>query len=303
MGAAARVPAVVGAAGGRDRPPGCLVQHRVEAARGDDRAWTRRATLHGNRSSREIDARLRLPARQQQVGGGAIVARQHHVAACSERRPGAGDDIACAQSTRHAEIVGKDHAVEAQAAAQDVLQPVARIAGRLRVDLRIDDVRRHHALEALPAQHREGDEIVGKDLGEAARVHRQVGVRVGGHVAVAGKVLAHGRHASGTQPVVQRGGEVRRGIRIAVEGAIADDGAGPVIEVQHRRETEVHALRAKLCADGPAQARRLVRPGRHVAVPHLAQRAHRRNRREPFAKTLDATAFVIDCDQEPRRAQ
>ena len=67
------------------------------------------------------------------------------------------------------------------------------------------------------------------------------------------------------------------------------------------REAEVDAVRAQLARDDVAHAPRLARRGRHVAVPQLTERAHRRYRGEPVAKTLHAPAFVIDADEQRRR--
>ena len=158
---------------------------------------------------RDSESRLPSPPRDARGRGSApgtqsasrlvrrreVVARQHHVAARRERGLGARDEVAGALRAGHAEVVGEDEAVEAEAAAQDLLQPAARIARRRRVDRRIDDVRRHDRLEPVLHQRAERHEIVRHDLGKRALVDRQVGVRIGRDVAVPGKVLADRRHA------------------------------------------------------------------------------------------------------------
>ena len=97
-------------------------------------------------------------------------------------------------------------------------------------------------------------------------------------MAVPGKVLADAGHAAGAQPVVQRRSEVRDGIRVAVKRAVADDGAGAMIEIEHRSEAEIDAMRAELVRHRAPEPRRLARGAGHVAVPDFAQRAHRRYR-------------------------
>ena len=96
---------------------------------------------------------------------------------------------------------------------------------------------------------------------------------------------------------------MRGGVRIVVERAVADHRARAEIEVEHRREAEVHAVRAQFARDRPAQQVRFGRGKRDVGVPPLAQRAHRRNRRESVAEPLHAAALVIDADEQVRRAQ
>ena len=92
-----------------------------------------------------------------------------------------------------------------------------------------------------------------------------------------------------------------------MEGAVADDAAAAVVEVEHRREAEVDAAGAQLGAEHVAGgARRLegahgagAAAGVAVVHPHLAERAHRRQRREAVAaKALDAAAFVVDADEQ-----
>ena len=92
-----------------------------------------------------------------------------------------------------------------------------------------------------------------------------------------------------------------------MEGAVADHAAGAVVEVEHRREAEVDAAGAQLGGEDVAgRARGL--EGAHgagaaaagaVVHPHLAEHAHRRQRGEAVAaEALDATAFVVDADEQ-----
>jgi len=237
------------------------------------------------------------------VGTGHVVADQHHVASGGRRRLGPRDHVARAMCADHFEIVREDRAVEPEPAAQDFVQPFPRVAGGERVDCRIDDVRRHHPLEAPPDQRSERHEVLGRDRREAALVLRQRIVRIRGDVAMSREMLAHRRHAFGVQSVDKGSREMRRGVGVAMECAVADDAAGAVIEIEHRRKREVHAMGAQLARDGRSDPTGLGGGGGDVAVPRLAQRAHRRNRRKPFAEALHASALVVHTDQEPRFAQ
>ena len=164
-------------------------------------------------------------------------------------------------------------------------------------------MRRHDRFEPALHQRAERNEILGGDRGERALVDRQVRVRIGGHVPMSGKVLADAGHPSGVQPVEESRGEMRDGIGVAMEGPVADHGAGAVVEIEHRREAEVDAMGAQLAGQHEAQPRRLARGAGHVALPELAQRAHRRYRGEAVAEALHAAALVIDGDEQLRRAQ
>ena len=117
------------------------------------------------------------------------------------------------------------------------------------------------------------------------------------------EMLADGGHPSGRKAVAERGGEMRDGIRVAMEGPIADHGARSIVEVEDRRETEIDTTGAELRSERPPDARRLPRGGRDVAIPELAEPPHRRNRSEALAEALDAPALVIDRDQRRRVAQ
>ena len=89
-----------------------------------------------------------------------------------------------------------------------------------------------------------------------------------------------------------------------MERAVADDAARPVVEIEHRREAEIDAMRAEFATRACAPSRRAsARGGGDIAVPQLAQRAHRRNGGEAFAKALHAAAFVIHGDQQRRIAE
>ena len=130
---------------------------------------------------------------------------------------------------------------------------------------------------------------------------------VGANEAVAGKVLAAVVHSGLQQAVHDAARQHRDDARIAVEGAVADHAAAAVVEVEHRREAQVDAAGAQLGGEHVAgRPRRFERAhgagaGTAVAVvhPHLAEDAHRRQRREAVAaEALDAAALVVDADEQ-----
>ena len=92
-----------------------------------------------------------------------------------------------------------------------------------------------------------------------------------------------------------------------MEGAVADDAAAAMVEVEHRREAEVDAAGAQLGGEHVAgRPRGFERAhgaaaGAAVAVvhPHLAEHAHRRQRREAVAaKALHPAALVVDANEQ-----
>ncbi len=123
---------------------------------------------------------------------------------------------------------------------------------------------------------------------------------IGLGITVPREVLGHRGDAPLCEAAHQAGTERAHGSRIEVQRAIADHRAAAVIEVQHRREAEVHAMRTELRGDDVADRsggflRRIA-----IAVPQLAQRAHRRDGGEAVAKALHAAAFVIHADRQHR---
>src|SRR5687767_2072441 len=87
---------------------------------------------------------------------------------------------------------------------------------------------------------------------------------------MAGKVLGRGRHPRLAHPADEGDCELGHDLRVAMEGAIADDAADPVIEVDTGRETHVDAYRAQLRRHQPAALARELPPGRLVEVVFAA---------------------------------
>ena len=141
-----------------------------------------------------------------------------------------------------------------------------------RVERRVVDVRRHQHRDAggdRAAERRELDRA-SRDA-PVAGDHRQLEVRVGRGVAVAGKVLAAGERARRRGWRETRRARPRGGVRGGAEGAIADDGVGGIAgDVEHRREGQVDLDRRELARHGRRDGR----------TAREAVRGDRRRRRE-----------------------
>ena len=94
---------------------------------------------------------------------------------------------------------------------------------------------------------------------------------------------------------------------IGIKGAVANDTACAIVQVQHRGETQVHPTGAQLgtqhIAAGGGGVGGTHRPftGAAFAVlaPHLAQSAHRWQMGKTVGlKALHTPAFVVDADQQ-----
>ena len=82
---------------------------------------------------------------------------------------------------------------------------------------------------------------------------------------------------------------------IGVKRAVANDTASTPVEVEHRREAEIDAVRPQLARDCLSVPVGIPtgRPG--IGFPDLAEQAHRWQSRERSAReALHAAAFVID---------
>src|SRR5438445_9928972 len=121
--------------------------------------------------------------------------------------------------------------------------------------------------------------------------------------AVTRKVLTDRRHARGRESLHYAGAERADRVGIEVQRTVADGRAGPVVEVEHRREAEIYPVRSQLRGDDVGVAARRLARRLAVAVPELAELSHRRNRRETFAKSLYSPALVVDPDRQRRLAQ
>ena len=144
----------------------------------------------------------------------------------------------------------------------------------------------------------ERHQVASGDLGERAVVDRHLEVRIGAHVAMAGEMLAHARHARGVEPACSASASTAITLGIRVQRAVADHARLAVVHVEHRREGEVHAVRLQLAADHEAAAARGGERLRRIAVPEPAQLATSAGiGGEAVAEALHAPALVVDGDE------
>jgi len=190
--------------------------------------------------------------------------------------------------TGHRKVVTEDHPVEAQLAAQDVLQPAAREPGRLVVDLRVDHMRRHHRCQ-LPAKAGERHQVRLAQLFEAALVGRNRYMRIRLGPAMPWEMLAASCHARRIHAANECASQLCGTLRVAFEGTAANHRAALVVEVEHRSEAEVQADREHLGGHQPAALL-----GQVLGIGIVGDGAHRRQAYEALAQALHAAAFLVD---------
>ena len=144
-------------------------------------------------------------------------------------------------------------------------------------------------------------EVIEGDLYVAANTLTVDGTIKGDLVAMAGQITVNGTITgdllAGAQAIVING-TIGDDARVGVEGAVADDGALAVVEVEHRREAQVDAAGTQLGGEHVAEGAGGIGGAHRVAHPQLAERARGRQRGEAVAaKALHAAAFVVGADE------
>ena len=117
------------------------------------------------------------------------------------------------------------------------------------------------------------------------------------------KMLGHGSHAGAAQSTRKRSGKLADNFGTSVKGSIADDLANAPVKIDARRKTKVDAGGAQLGANQPARAASKILGLGGIPTVFSTDAPHRRYGREAFAKTLHASTFVVDGDDEWRTAQ
>ncbi len=124
-------------------------------------------------------------------------------------------------------------------AAQHRFQPVRRAAGRTRIELRVNHMRRHNGIQTLLGdkafEHRH---IMVADNRCRPRIERRLFVRIGSHRPMTREVFAGGFHARGVHPVNEVTRHRQRFLRIFMIRTFADCGAD-MADVQHWRKTNI----------------------------------------------------------------
>ena len=195
----------------------------------------------------------------------------------------------------HLEVVGHDHAAEAQLAAQPVADEATRERGghAAGIELRIDRVRGHHRLDPRRDRLDERRQVGGAHLVRGRVDRGQLQVRVERRVTLAGEMLRARRQPGARHAADARDAVARHDLRILAVRADADVGAVALGQhVEARAEVQIDAEAAQLArldqslfvgeallAGGPH--REVVGKDRHAAAEHD-----------------DATAFVVGRHQQ-----
>ena len=82
--------------------------------------------------------------------------------------------------------------------------------------------------------------VFGEDVDQRPFIHRQREMGVGRDTTMARKVLAGGGHAGVVHAAHIALGNIGHGLRERVKRPIADNLAHTAVEIEHRRETEIH---------------------------------------------------------------
>ena len=204
---------------GADIAAGCADarRRRPAAERGDAVGRLGQALLRETAGADGVDDRGVHPLDRLLV---QVVAEPERVRAGDQRADGCFLDAVGRADGGHLERVGDDQAVEAELAAQQPGQDrlaeasPARRPGRARPDGRASPPDACGDRGAERQQRRV----------EVALDHRELAVRVGGGVAVAGEVLRAGRHALALRAGDERSDVTRDELGIGAEAAHADDG-------------------------------------------------------------------------------
>ena len=101
----------------------------------------------------------------------------------------------------------------------------------------------HHPAHAGAGKFAEWNQVIAFDVLVGAVVDRNFVVRIAAHKAVAGEMLADPAHPRRGKTGDQFPRQFSHDKRVAMEGSIPDHRAFAIIQIQHRRETEIHRMR------------------------------------------------------------
>ena len=219
--------------------------------------------------------------------------RHHHVGTGLQGQHGGPIVPVAVVNGFHDERIGDHHAVVAPFIAQHAAEDRARQRRRMpRIDLRVNDVRRHHRRRFIAEREKR------RKLHPIERLpglvdDGQIEVRVDVRVAMPGKMLDAARDAFAQRPAHPRGTEARDVVRIRRETALGDYRIlRVVVDVEHRGEIPVEA-------DAPNAAGDC---GAHVVRERCiagGSKRHRGGRLRQERHAHDGAAFLVDADQCP----
>ena len=162
---------------------------------------------------------------------------------------------------------------------------------------------RHDAAQPGFDQPPERHRIAGLDFGIGPVVDRDLMVGIGADMAMPREMLADRVHAALPETLDQRARQIRNGLGVGMQRAVADHAAVAVIDIEHRRKAQIDAMRPQFRGQHKADFMRQMPRMLRIGIPRTAEFAHGGNRGEAIAETLHAAAFMIDGDDERRAAQ
>ena len=118
-----------------------------------------------------------------------------------------------------------------------------------------------------------------------------------------GKMLATGGHASLSQALDQSTGQCDDGLRIRMEGTVADDAATTPVEIKHRRKGKIDATGAQFGSEHVTDVFGGFQRRWCITIPQFTKTTHRRQACKAFAAALYPAPFVINGNQERRGTQ
>src|SRR5487761_300791 len=123
------------------------------------------------------------------------------------------------------------------------------------------------------------------------------------HRSETGKMFGRSRHTCTSHAENPSTSQLTHHLRCMMESPISDHAAYTVIQVQHRRETDIHPHCAQFSRHKPATA--FGKPAAHIRVliVKLPKQSRRRQQSEAITKALHAATFLIYRHQQWRYAQ
>ncbi len=129
-------------------------------------------------------------------------------------------------------------------------------------------------------------------------------MRVGLNVTMTGEMLAARSHAGQHEPLNQRPCQHGNNLRLAVKSAVANYRAVPIIEIKHRRKTQVDAARPQFRTQYITGFGRQAHGRQRVIFPDFTKALHARQRRKSIRlETLNPPPFVVNRNKQALAAR
>ncbi len=146
-------------------------------------------------------------------------------------------------------------------------------------------------------------QILDAQIGVLPGIDRQGQVRIRLAAAMPREMLAGGGHAGALHAVHVGLGQCGHHLRIAVEGAVADDRAHTPVQVEHRREAEIDVHGAQLGRHQPAGGLGQAQGTLGILLVDLAETPAGWQPCETLAEALHPPPLVVHGHQQARMTQ